>query len=191
MKLVFGKKLDKKTVQNRIERYLDRLYGYACSLTKDPDYAKDLVQTTALKALVAKKLPVDEPAYRAWLFTILRNAFYDELRRNRGNTVSLDELDEQSDIRNKIDGSLVYSHEKAIITKLTVHSSMERLNHDHREIITLVDLLGFSYKECADILDVPTGTIMSRISRARKCLLDIMSQGQTRPLVSNMEFGQK
>ena len=191
MKLVFCKKLNKKAAQNRIEGYLDRLFGYACSLTKDPDNAKDLVQIAALKALVAKKIPVDEPAYRAWLFTILRNAFHDELRRNAGNTVSFDQLDEESDIGNKIDGGLVYSNEKAIITKLTVHSSMERLNHDHREIITLVDLLGFSYKECADILDVPTGTIMSRISRARKCLLDIMSQGQTKPLVSNMEFGQK
>ncbi len=191
MVLMFCKKIDKKAAKNRLVVYLDRLYGYACSLTKDPDYAKDLVQTTALKALVAKKIPVDEPAYRAWLFTILRNAYHDELRRNKCNTISLDQLEEESEKGNKVIDSCVSSNERAIITQLTVHSSLERLSHDHREIISLVDIQGFSYKECAGILGVPTGTIMSRISRARKCLLDIMSQGQAEPLVSNKKLGKK
>jgi len=53
--------------RRRIEPYLDRLYGYALSLTPHPEQAHDLVQTCALKALVAKQVPLDEPAYRSWL----------------------------------------------------------------------------------------------------------------------------
>ncbi|HDK37668.1 MAG TPA: RNA polymerase sigma factor [Thiolapillus brandeum] len=189
MGFAFCKKIDKQAAQNRLVVYLDRLYGYACSLTKDREYAQDLVQITAVKALTAKKIPVDESAYRAWLFTIMRNTFRDELRRNGDNTVSLEQIEEKSDLWNKIDDSYVSTNsERAIITKLSVHSSLEKLSHDHREIIMLVDVLGFSYRECADILDVPGGTIMSRISRARKSLLGIMSQGQSKSVVSSMEF---
>jgi RNA polymerase sigma-70 factor (ECF subfamily) len=190
MALMLCNIFNKKAAKNRLEVYLDRLFGYACSLTKDSEYAQDLVQTTALKALVAKKIPVDESAYRAWLFTILRNTYHDDLRRNKYCVISLDQLEEESETGNKISDICVSSNEQAIITQLTVHSSLEKLSHDHREIISLVDIQGFSYKECAGILGVPAGTIMSRISRARKCLLNIMSQGQAEPLVSNMTSGE-
>ena len=88
-----------KVSQQRIEAYLDRLYGYAFNLTNDREYARDLVQTCAVKALTAKKIPIDEPAYRAWLFKILRNAYRDELRKNVGDTISLDQVDDSGNSR--------------------------------------------------------------------------------------------
>jgi len=65
------------TERPRIEAYLRRLYGYAVSLAGNHHQAEDLVQECALRALTAKNVPGDEPAYRAWLFRILRNAFVD------------------------------------------------------------------------------------------------------------------
>ena len=67
----------------RIEPYMKRLYGYAFSLTGDADRAKDLTQDCAVKALAAVRVPIDEPAYRSWLFRIMRNSFIDGLRRDR------------------------------------------------------------------------------------------------------------
>ena len=71
------------TERARIEAYLRRLYGYALSLARNHHQAEDLVQECALRALSAKNTPDDEPAYRAWLFRILRNAFLDGVRREK------------------------------------------------------------------------------------------------------------
>jgi len=67
--------------RGRIEGYLPRLYGYALSLVRDPHQDEDLVQDCAVKALSARNTPADEAAFRAWLFQILRNTFFDRLRR--------------------------------------------------------------------------------------------------------------
>lgn len=80
------------TAHTRIEAYLPRLYGYAVSLAGDHHQAEDLVQECALRALTAKNTPGDEPAYRAWLFRILRNAFLDRVRRERTAALSADEV---------------------------------------------------------------------------------------------------
>ena len=71
------------TERARIEAYLPRLYGYALSLAGNHHQAEDLVQDCAIKALAANNVPVDEPAYRAWLFRILRNLFLDGVRREK------------------------------------------------------------------------------------------------------------
>ena len=71
------------TERARIEVYLTRLYGYALSLAGDHHQAEDLVQESAMRALSATNIPGDEPAYRAWLFRILRNAFIDQTRRRK------------------------------------------------------------------------------------------------------------
>lgn len=174
------KKCCSKVSQRRIEAYLDRLYGYAVNLTNDREYARDLVQICAVKTLTAKKIPVDEPAYRAWLFKICRNAYCDEIRKNAGNLISLDQVDDCGEcLGNKIADTHVSMNEEALINQLTVRSALKRLCHDHREILVLVDISGFSYREAADLLDVPIGTIMSRVSRARGVLLKVLTRDQS------------
>ncbi|HSS64436.1 MAG TPA: RNA polymerase sigma factor, partial [Gammaproteobacteria bacterium] len=69
--------------RERIKPYLQRLYGYAVSLTRDRDQAEDLVQECALRAITARNTPRDEHAYRAWLFRILRNLFLDRVRHEK------------------------------------------------------------------------------------------------------------
>jgi len=128
-----------------------------------------------LKALGAKKTPETEEAYRAWLFRILRNAFIDQLRREK---TAADAIDEE-----KFSASTEYWHgDERYITVLNVKIEMARPPRRHREIIALIDIAGLSYAEAANLLDVPTGTIMSRISRARRMLLEAIGSSNVHEL---------
>ena len=163
-------------VSSRVEIYLPRLFGYAMSLARDRSTAEDLVQECALRALAARRWPDHESAYRAWLFCILRNAFIDHCRR-AGREIATGEEPEEY-----MESSAMWRFEERLISALTVERGMERLCHAHREIVALVDIVGFSYKEAAEFLDVPQGTVMSRLSRARLALLDAIAEGNVRPL---------
>jgi len=159
----------------RIEPYLDRLYGYAVSLTGDPENAMDLVQDCAARAIAARRVPDDDSAYRAWLFRILRNLFLDGLRRQRHAPESLPDID-------GVDDELgVWHCERTLISGLTVRMGLRKLSEEHRDIISLVDIGGLSYAEAAALLDIPEGTVMSRLSRARRILLQHISAENIRP----------
>ena len=156
----------------RLIPYLDRLYGYAISLIRDRERAKDLVQECALRAMTAKSIPMDERAYRAWLFRILRNLFLDQARREKVEDHDHDTLPETE----------FWRGEERFIVALTVRIEIEKLSPAKREIITLVDIVGFSYAETAELLDLPIGTVMSRLSRARRTLLDAIGASNVRTL---------
>ena len=167
--------------RQRIEAYLDRLFGYAFSLSNDRDRAQDLVQTCVLKSLSAERIPIDEPAYRAWLFKILRNTFWDDLRKQRDNVLSLDDNDQgEEKNRNNVSGLNVSTFDQSLINTLAVRKVLTQLNRKHREVLVLIDLAGFSYKEAACLLKVPAGTVMSRLSRARKEMLHQLTKRNVR-----------
>lgn len=150
--------------RHRLEPYLQRLFGYAYSLVHSADAAEDLVQNAMVKALAARSVPHDEPAYRAWLFRILRNAYVDDARRkaNRDQIISPGHLEEETGGQ--------YGSEMQEVNALAVRIAFAELPVIHREIIGAIDIAGLSYAEAAVLLDVPEGTIMSRISRARSVL---------------------
>ncbi len=160
----------------RIENYLARLYRYAFSLAREEDLAKDLVQQCALKSLAAKSVPEDESAYRAWLFVILRNAFLDHVRRDR---VAESLFEPESEDTPSME---YWRGDERLINILNVKQAMARLRANDQEIIGLVDLAGLSYAEAGLVLDVPTGTVMSRISRARARLLALVEESNVEPL---------
>ncbi len=159
----------------RIEPYLKRLYGYAVSLARDHHQAEDLVQGCALRALKAKNTPRDEQAYRAWLFRILRNLFIDQARHERTAVAAAE--DEYFAPKTEY-----WQGEERFITVLTVRLEMAKLPRAQREIITLIDFVGLSYAETVQVLDVPVGTVMSRISRARRMLLDAIGSSNVHEL---------
>lgn len=162
--------------RQRIETYLDRLYGYAISLAHDREVARDLVQDCVVRALGARRVPEDESAYRAWLFRILRNRFLDTQRR-KGRQV----LEQTEDHANG--GSTPPTMgERPLIDSLTVRRGLSRLSPAHREILALIDIAGFSYAETASLLQVPNGTVMSRLSRARAALLTAIEDDNVIPL---------
>ena len=152
--------------QARIEPYLDRLFGYALTLAGRRDEAEDLLHECAVRALGAGRVPVDEPAYRAWLFRILRNAFLDRCRRRRE-----EQVEDLEAVAPTLDWTVFEQEEQRRVNVLTVRAAMSRLGLVHREILALVDIAGFSYAEAAAQLGVPVGTVMSRLSRARIALL--------------------
>ena len=160
----------------RIEPYMKRLYGYAFSLTGDADRAKDLTQDCAVKALAAVRVPIDEPAYRSWLFRIMRNSFIDGLRRDRRAACIFD--DDPSE-----PGTMEYSGgDERLVDRLNVKLAFRKLEIRHREILALVDVAGLSYLEASKVLGVPAGTVMSRVSRARGKLLAMVEESNVRPL---------
>lgn len=161
--------------KSRIEAYLQRLYGYAYGLAGNRDDATDLVQECALKALVAKSEPEDEKAYRAWLFRILKNAFIDGLRKKANQPTSEDD--------EFIDQAVEYFDvEERLINAVTVRLALANLPDNHYRIISMVDIAGLSYAETAEELSLPLGTVMSRISRARKALIELIDSENVRSL---------
>ena len=161
----------------RISNYLPRLFGYALSLTRDRHQAEDLVQDCALRALSARNVPTDEAAFRAWLFRILRNAFFDQIRRRRTRDAHAEAEDQKNP-----PGTEFWQGDERFITALTVKMEMTKLPRPQREIMTLIDMVGLSYAETADLLGVPVGTVMSRISRARRALLDAVGDSNIHEL---------
>lgn len=151
-------------MRERLVPYLPRLFGYAFSLTLDRDAARDLVQDCALRALEARRRPSDEAAFRAWLFTILRNRFIDQ--RRRAGRVSEVLADEPA-----VPEAVSWNNDSSVINGISVRVGLRKLSSDHRDILSLVDIASFSYGEAASVLDVPVGTVMSRISRARRALM--------------------
>ncbi len=163
--------------RKKIEAYLGRLFGYAFSLTRSREDSQDLVQDCVLRALSARSVPGDEPAYRAWLFRILRNLWYDQIKRPKLVELGLPADDQLTDTD-------VWSGDERRINALTVRLALSRLSLQQREVIALVDIVGLSYAEAARVLALPTGTVMSRLSRARRALLAILAEDPTRaPLV--------
>jgi RNA polymerase sigma-70 factor (ECF subfamily) len=160
--------------RNWLKTHLSRLFGYALGLTKDRCRAADLVQNSCLKALTAKAVPGDEKAFRVWLFRILRNTLVDEIRRQR-RTERLHDIISETAMDD-------WNAEERLISGLTVKRGLERLAPHHRDIIAMIDLAGLSYAEAAELLGVPKGTVMSRISRARSSLLNLIEKDNVRAM---------
>ena len=163
---------------DRLEPYMGRLFGFALSLTNERDLARELVQDCVVRALAAREVPGDERAYRAWLFRILRNAAIDRLRKGAPVTLA---LDEETEITDPATGHI----EESLINQITVRAGMTGLSARHREIIALVDVAGFTYSETAQLLEVPVGTVMSRLSRARRALLAAIAEHNVHSLVQH------
>ena len=139
-----------------------RLYRVAYSWCRNPALADDLVQETLTKALKKSAQLRDPKARDAWLFTILANCYRDHFRRSR-------EMDDIDDVEISHESTPESESSSAQIVGL-VRAAVARLSDGQRQVVTLVDLEGFAYGEVAKILDVPIGTVMSRLCRARNTM---------------------
>ncbi|MEE8393842.1 MAG: RNA polymerase sigma factor [Rhodospirillales bacterium] len=170
--------------KSRIENYLKRLYGYAYGLTGNVADANDLVQECALKTLSAKREPDDENAYRAWLFRILKNAFIDAFRKRTPYLISLND----EHINQQVE---FFDIDERFINVVTVRSALAKLPSMHHRIISLIDITGLSYAETAEKLDIPLGTVMSRISRARRTLIELIGDENVEPSTARRRRTEK
>ena len=145
---------------------LDVLYRTAWSLTRSDADAQDLVQETLLRAFRAIER-FDGRYPRAWLLTIMRNANINRVRKKKPDLLDDPDMtfERSTDFADKADPeSLVVDP----MFDAEVEGAFRELPDMFREIVELVDLDGLAYQEAADVLDIPVGTVMSRLHRARK-----------------------
>ena len=161
--------------------HIDSLYGTALRLTRRPQDAEDLVQDTYLKAFRAADQFERGTNLKAWLFTILHNTFRNRLRSNGRNPVDVNsEVVEQAA---EVAGE-EHSPEQ-LLARATLDADLQQaldgLPESFRQAVWLRDVEEFTYAEIANMLNVPIGTVMSRISRGRKMLYDQLAGTRVAP----------
>lgn len=158
--------------------YLDGLYGYAMVLSRNSAEAEDLVQETCLRALQAMHSFRSDGTAKSWLFTILRNIWFNQLRRRR-TAPQMVELDSEGGGANVPVDTTQDPHADYVtqMERGQVRSAIQRLPVEYREIIILREYEEFSYQQIADVLDCPIGTVMSRLARARSRIRDLLPDG--------------
>ncbi|MEP7452439.1 RNA polymerase sigma factor [Phyllobacterium sp. SB3] len=162
---------ESKDFKRNLIASLPKLRAFAVSLIGNPDRADDLVQDTIMKAWAKQDSFELGTNIKAWLFTILRNEFYSQMRK-RGREVQDSDgiFTEQLSVHPAQYGSLDLQD---------FRKALEKLPDDQREAIILVGASGFSYEEAADICGCAVGTIKSRVSRARTRLQELLEiQGE-------------
>ena len=159
--------------------WLDSLYGAALRLTRNADSAQDLVQDTYLKALRARHRFAAGTNLKAWLFAILHNTWRNRKRDAARSRIEADsELVEQAAARmggSSIGGSPPETPESLLLRRTIdadLQAALDALAEPFREIVWLRDVDELTYQEIADVLEIPIGTVMSRLSRGRKQLYE-------------------
>lgn len=151
---------------HQIEEYIPRLRRYARALTGTREAADDLVQDTLERAW--SKFGMWRPGsdLRAWLFSIMHNVHINQLKSRRADREQ--SLDDDAP---EIPVQAIHNH---VLEVRDLASAMSELPHEQREILLLVGLEQLSYEEVAKALNVPLGTVMSRLSRGREKLRRLM-----------------
>jgi len=149
-----------------------RLYNFAHWLTQDRALAEDLVQETYMKALRGFSSFQQGTNFRAWMYKILRNTFLTSQTGLKAS-VSLDDDDEK--IAEPAAAQTPESLLLARVEQETIQSALQELPVRFREIILLCDVEEMSYQEIAETLAIPRGTVMSRLSRARRAMRELLA----------------
>ncbi len=158
-------------IRKAIESQRPHLFRLAFSWCHNEQLAEDLVQDTCVKALEKSEQLREVDKVAGWLTRILVNLHRDHLRRER-EFVDISEL-------SLTDGGTPERHVRSENTGAHVRAVIARLGEEQRKVLTLVDLSDFTYAEVARILDIPIGTVMSRLCRARRQLRTLLEESQT------------
>jgi RNA polymerase sigma-70 factor (ECF subfamily) len=160
--------------------FIDQLYGAALRMTRNPADAEDLVQETFLKAFAAFHQFETGTNLKAWLYRILTNTYINSYRRRQRQPIQAptDEItDWQLAEASSHMSTGLKSAEAEALDKLPdsdVKDALQALPEDFRLAVYLADVEGFSYKEIAEIMECPVGTVMSRLYRGRKILQGLL-----------------
>lgn len=163
----------------KLESDRGRLFRMAYAWSHNPDITDEVVQETMIKAInnIDKVKNID--ALDGWLFRVLSTCFIDVCRKQR-ETIDIDDIvlvDDNTPERINIDNEMLAS----------VRGGIAKLPFKHRQVLTLVDIESFSYAEVANIVDIPIGTVMSRLNRARTSLKQIMDESRNKNKNTRLE----
>ncbi len=158
--------------------YLDSLYGTALRLTRRPQDAEDLVQETYLKAFRASEQFERGTNLKAWLFTILHNTFRNMRRHDIRNPVDVN----SETVEQAVDRAGEQQSPEQLLTRATLdadlQAALDEMPENFRQAVWLRDVEEFAYADIAKMLDVPIGTVMSRISRGRRLLYERLADAR-------------
>jgi RNA polymerase sigma-70 factor (ECF subfamily) len=157
--------------------YLHGLYSYALILARNSAEAEDLVQETYVRAMEAADRLREDSNIKGWLFTILRNVWFNQVRKRRTDPQMV-EVDVDSNALADITEASRDSYDIYVnkLEREQVQAAIHKLPVEFREIILLREYEELSYKEIASVLNCPTGTVMSRLGRARSKLRALLLQ---------------
>jgi len=159
-------------LRQKLDLLRPEMLAYARSLTLDSNEVEDLVHDAVVRALQVGSAPGPIEDLRPWLFRIIKNLFIDQKRKERVHR-------EFSITQNRL-----YEGESAQtgdpVEALIVRQAYDRLAPRDREILCLVDILGLTYEQAASTIGVPVGTVMSRVSRARRAMIKLMGETNVR-----------
>jgi len=169
--------------KRQIQGLMDSLYGAAVRLTRNPEDAEDLVADAITKAWAARESLTDRDRFRAWIFRILHNTFVSDYRKAKNQpeteTYTENPSDEDEDdfsLFDKLHQPFLLwwgNPEQEYVNKLLRENIVDAVNalpDNFRDVVIFIDMGGFSYQEAAEALDVPEGTIRSRLKRGRALL---------------------
>jgi RNA polymerase sigma-70 factor (ECF subfamily) len=154
-------------LQNDIAALLPRLRRFARSITFHREDADDLVQIAVERALTRAEQWQPGTRLDSWMFRIVKNAWIDEVR-SRSRRDQLFAPEEEGE---HVGDDFAAAHQQ----RLAIEKAMSLLSEDHRLVIGLVLVDGLPYKEAAEVLEIPIGTLTSRLARAREALQELLS----------------
>ena len=164
-----------RLVREGLVRHLPKFRRFALSLARNQADADDLVQAGIERALARAKTYNPDYKVETWVFKIIQNHWTDQMRKRarRGTTVNIDQA---YSLAGEDGRRSVEIRDLSFKARLAI----EQLPEDHRSVVALILVNGESYKDAAEILGIPVGTVMSRLYRARKSLVEQLENDQTR-----------
>lgn len=155
-----------------LESEIPRLRRFARYMTRDADYADDLVQECLARAIANIGSWQPGTNLRAWLFVILKNVFRNDKRREKHEVAHLNRLENEA-----VSTAPAQQHAQLMLSE--IQEAFLQLSPDHREVLMLIAVEGLRYEEAASILDISVGTVKSRLSRARNALRSLVDAHKT------------
>lgn len=171
---------DRAAFDDLVVKYQDQAYKYAYRLTRNPEQAADVVSDSFLRVFTALKNFKGNSAFSTWLYRIVTNCYLDRRKREKdGSTVSLDEpvAGASGDVTRQVEDDALGPVELAerSAREDTVVSALDRMPDYQKTMLVMYHVEMLSYEEIADALDLPLGTVKSRLNRARVALRDLLS----------------
>lgn len=153
------------SIENKIVDTLPRLRKFAYGLTGSIEKGDDLVQSTCVRAIEKSNQWQVGTKFDSWMFRIAKNIFTDAWRKQKVQDRVLDQIKQEDDKR------LEHDQLDSYVSFCEAREAMNRLSEEYKVILMLVCVEGYSYQESSEILNVPVGTVASRVVRARNALL--------------------